>query len=70
MSSWPRFSKSTDSHLPFRFRPCLEVLEERNLLDVNSLAPMPAPWVQVFHGDFIGTASRMWPALTAPASGG
>jgi hypothetical protein len=33
-------------------------LEARNLLDVNSLAPMPAPWVQVFHGDFNGDGKQ------------
>jgi hypothetical protein len=32
-------------------------LEARSLLDVNSLAPMPAPWVQVFHGDFNGDSN-------------
>jgi len=58
MFSWPRISKSSDSHLPFQFRPCLEVLEDRDLFSVNSLAPMPAPWVQVFHGDFNGDSKQ------------
>jgi hypothetical protein len=33
-------------------------LEARNLLDAASLAPMPAPWVQVFHGDFNGDGKQ------------
>jgi hypothetical protein len=41
-----------------RFIPRLELLEARNLLDVNSLAPLPAPWVQVFHGDFNGDGKQ------------
>jgi hypothetical protein len=43
---------------PNRFIPCLEQLEARNLLDAASLAPMPAPWVQVFHGDFNGDGKQ------------
>ena len=43
---------------PVRFRPSLEVLEGRDLPSVNSLAPMPAPWAQVFHGDFNGDSKQ------------
>jgi hypothetical protein len=41
-----------------RFVPRLELLEARNLLDAGNLAAMPAPWVQVFHGDFNGDGKQ------------
>ena len=66
----------TDSRkrLRERFHPQLECLESRDVPSLNSLAAMPAPWTQVFHGDFNGdgkqdvagitSAGRWWVSLS------
>src|SRR5260370_39546821 len=60
MFNMPWFPKSsgTPRQQTMQVRPSLEVLEGRDLPSVNSLAPMPPPWVQTFHGDFNGDGKQ------------
>jgi hypothetical protein len=60
MFNMPWFPKSsgTPRQKTMQVRPSLEVLEGRDLPSVNSLAPMPPPWVQTFHGDFNGDGKQ------------
>ncbi len=61
MLSFPKLAKSTGKrhgHMAPQFRPNLEVLEGRDLPSGTSLAPMPPPWVQTFHGDFNGDGKQ------------
>jgi FG-GAP-like repeat len=63
----PYAPRPTASHKKFRERIRLQVecLERRDVPSFNSLAPMPPPWAQVFHGDFNGDGKQDVAGITS-----